>query len=154
MRQIFTVILAIWSFPALGHEYMKNVCLKQFNAAGQIETKMHAEYINYADDKIIITKPQVAQNNWYITAQRATTTANLKLISFAEDVIIKDSNDPTLSIKTSQLDYLVDQKLFTNEAYVVFKKHSATMSGYGLQANLPENRIKILKQVHTVLEVD
>lgn len=136
------------------NEHMSNVTFKQFNEKGKLENSIHAKDVIYENEEIIVTQPNISQDNWQLTADTAITTNEFKVVSFSNNVKIVDKNDPSLLIQTKNLDYVVNENLFKNEEYVTFKKDSAIMSGYGLRANLKKNQIKILNDVHTVFEVN
>ena len=133
---------------------MSNVTLKQFNELGKLEHSMHALDVNYEDEEIVIQEPKILQDSWELTANLAATTNEFKVVSFANNVQIINRNDPSLLIQTQALDYIVSDKLFTTKEYVTFKKNNVIMSGYGLHANLQQNQIKVLNDVHTVFEVN
>ena len=154
MRLIFKTILLLFTLQAYCTEHMSNVTLKQFNELGKLEHSMHALDVNYEDEEIVIQEPKILQDSWELTANLAATTNEFKVVSFANNVQIINRNDPSLLIQTQALDYIVSDKLFTTKEYVTFKKNNVIMSGYGLHANLQQNQIKVLNDVHTVFEVN
>jgi LPS export ABC transporter protein LptC len=153
VRLAITIIFLFYSLAAFSNEHMSNISFTQFNTNGEIESSMHAQYIDYHDHIIIINKPHIFQDHWEITSNMATTSPKFELVSFSEQVTILDKNDPTFSIKTQKLDYLIAQKVFTSSEYVVFNKQHIKTTGIGLQANLQSNKIKILNDVHTIVEM-
>ena len=154
MRLFLSFTLCLFAITSNANEHMNQIIFKQFNLKGQKENSISADKLVYSETEIVVSMPKILQNNWQLTAQSATMTPEFKIITFNHNVIILDKQDPTLRIETEKLQYIVAQKLFVNEEYVTFEKNHMKMSGTGLRANLPENKIKILRNVRTSLEVN
>jgi LPS export ABC transporter protein LptC len=150
------LILLILAQPALSHaqEGMMGVTFLQFDNNGLLESRMQADSIDYTNQQILINHPRIWQNQWQISAKSATVNKGLKVISFKEDITILKSDDPTFSIKTSKLDYLIEQKVFINQERVRFNKNHVTITGNGIKANLVNNNIQVLNNIRTSIEIN
>ena len=134
--------------------FATNATYLSYNQLGQISTKISATHVTHykGEQKTFFNQPYVVtytkkRTPWHISAKHAVSNNSTNQILLSGNVVIRQflhSKEPATTIKTEALTIFPQKSQATTPDNLVIYRHSSTIHGKGLIANLKSGQYELL----------
>lgn len=134
----------------------------KFDEQGRVDNTLNTTFLQHfpQNDTYFLDFPKIimsgnSQPAWQITAKNAIAIEGGKKITFIDNVVVwqeGNANQPPRVLKTTELVYNTMMKIATTNKAVNFTQAGTTVNSDGMEANIEEQKVKLLKNVRGIFE--
>lgn len=144
--------------------FMEDFTAHNFDTKGKPRHELHADFMKHypIDDHSIFTSPKLilyrsGSKRWSISAEKGTTTEDVKEIVLHGEVVIyrldKITGKPDLTIKTAEVLIRPDESYLETEKAISMTTGKHSLQSVGIRANLDDGKVELLSRVRGVYAI-
>lgn len=142
--------------------YMEDFTTLTMDRDGKPRNKLWAEYMAHYphDDSTELVKPRMAiyrenEPPLYIDAEKGRVEGDDDIILLYGIVKMREydeTGDPVLEVSTTNVKVLLEEEYAETDNHATIVTNTAVITGMGMRAYLPENRLEVINHEKTILD--